>query len=57
MYVVGPDGKDITGDEDASCNNRKSVSPTVDGYYRIEVVECRKADEWKGEFRLQVTVE
>ncbi len=52
--------KDAAGNEaadsDASCNDRKEVSPTVAGDYTIEVVECRKADPWRGRFTFRVTV-
>jgi hypothetical protein len=44
------------GDSDASCNNRREISPTVAGDYRIEVVECQKADRWRGRFYLRVSV-
>jgi hypothetical protein len=48
---------EYVGDSDASCNNRKEISPTVAGDYLIEVVECRKADPWRGKFKLKVSVE
>ena len=46
----------FVGDSDASCNETKEVSPTEAGDYRIEVVECRKADPWRGRFTFRVTV-
>jgi len=55
IYIQGPSGEDI-GDSDASCNNRREISPTVAGDYRIQVVECRKADTWRGQFGFRVTV-
>jgi hypothetical protein len=55
IMVTGPNGEDV-GDSDASCNNRKEVSPTTAGDYRIEVVECQKADAWRGRFTFRVTV-
>ena len=56
VSIKAPNGKYV-GDSDASCNNRREISPTRAGDYRIEVVECRKADPWRGNFRLKVTVE
>jgi hypothetical protein len=55
IYITGPRGEDI-GDSDASCNNRREVSPTKSGDYRINVVECMKADPWRGTFKFRVTV-
>jgi len=55
IYITGPRGEDV-GDSDASCNNRREVSPTKAGDYRINVVECIKADAWRGTFRFRVTV-
>jgi hypothetical protein len=49
---VGEDASDM----DASCNSRKDHSPTKRGDYRITVVECQKADRWRGKFRLRVRV-
>ncbi|MEP7211915.1 MAG: hypothetical protein ABI791_02490 [Acidobacteriota bacterium] len=54
VSVTGPTGD--FADSDASCNNRKEISPTTAGDYRIEVVECRKADPWQGRFRIRVSV-
>jgi hypothetical protein len=56
VSITAPNGEDVT-DSDASCNNRKRVSPTRAGDYRIEVYECRKADPWRGSFKLKVRVE
>lgn len=56
VSITDPKGNDVT-DSDASCNNRKEVSPTVAGDYRIVVYECMKADAWRGKFRLKVRVE
>jgi hypothetical protein len=55
IYIQGPSAEDV-GDSDASCNNRREIAPTVAGDYRITVVECQKADAWKGRFRFRVTV-
>ena len=55
ISIVDPNGEYV-GDSDASCNNRKEIAPTVAGDYRIEVVECQKADPWRGRFTFRVTV-
>ncbi|MFX5302173.1 hypothetical protein ABTD13_18150, partial [Acinetobacter baumannii] len=55
ISLKDPDGRDA-GDSDASCNARKEVTPTVAGDYRIEVIECRKAEPWRGRFTIRVTV-
>jgi len=55
IYIKDPNGNDV-GDSDASCNNRREISPTEAGDYRIEVVECQKADPWSGRFTFRVTV-
>lgn len=55
IVIEGPSGEDV-GDSDASCNNRREITPTVAGDYKIQVVECRKADAWRGQFKLRVTV-
>jgi hypothetical protein len=41
---------------DASCNNRKSITPTISGDYTLKVFQCKKADEWNGGFRFKITV-
>jgi hypothetical protein len=56
VSIKAPNGAAV-GDSDASCNNRKEISPTRAGDYRIEVYECQKADAWRGSFRLRVRVE
>ena len=55
VSVKDPHGNEV-GDSDASCNNRREISPTEAGDYTIEVIECRKADPWKGRFTFRVTV-
>jgi hypothetical protein len=54
-YLTAPNGQ-TANDMDASCHSRATVSPTVAGDYEIKVVECQKADPWKGNFSLKVTV-
>ena len=55
IVMRDPNGDEV-GDLDASCNNRREVSPTLSGDYIIEVIECRKADPWRGRFTFRVTV-
>ena len=55
IFVKDPNGNEV-GDSDASCNNRREISPTEAGDYTIEVVECQKADPWRGHFTFRVTV-
>jgi hypothetical protein len=56
VFIKAPNGETV-GDSDASCNNRREISRTRAGDYRIEVVECPKADAWRGSFRLKVRVD
>jgi len=55
VFIDTPTGEEA-GDSDASCNSDKLIEPTRAGDYRITVGECRKADAWRGRFRLRVTV-
>jgi hypothetical protein len=55
IYITDPKGRPV-GDSDASCNNRREITPTTAGDYRIKVIECQKADPWRGRFRFRVTV-
>ena len=55
IFIKDPGGNEV-GDSDASCNNRREISPTEAGDYTIEVVECRKSDPWRGRFTFRVTV-
>ena len=55
VSIKNPSGK-IVGDSDASCNNRKEITPTVAGDYTITIYECQKADAWRGRFRLKISV-
>lgn len=55
IHIFDPLGE-VAGDFEASCNNHRYIAPTVSGDYRIEVVECQKADPWRGRFYFKVTV-
>lgn len=55
IYLTDPKGGDAN-DLDLSCHSNATVSPTKAGIYAIKVVECKKADPWKGSYSLKVTV-
>lgn len=55
LTILDPSGEDVM-DRDLGCNGRAEIAPTVAGDYRILVVECRKADPWRGTFKLAVSV-
>lgn len=55
IFIENPDGEEV-GDSDASCNNRREITPTEAGNYHLRVVECQKADRWRGTFKFRVTV-
>lgn len=55
VYLTDPNGDDAN-DLDASCHSEAKVSPSMAGDYVIKVVECQKADPWKGSYSLKVTV-
>ncbi len=55
VYLTDPTGGDAN-DLDLSCHSNAEVSPTLAGDYSIKVVECMKADPWKGSYSLKVTV-
>ena len=53
--ISDPSGKYV-GDSDASCNNHKEIKPTAAGDYQITITECRKADSWRGKFKLKILI-
>lgn len=55
IYLTDPQGEDA-GDLAADCHNRRKIEPTLAGDYTIRVVECLKADPWKGKYSIKVTV-
>lgn len=55
IFLTGPDGQEA-GEMDASCHNNREITPTIAGDYTIRVVECQKADPWRGKFKLRVSV-
>lgn len=55
VVVADSKGKYL-GDSDASCNNRKEIKTAAADTYRITVTECVKADPWRGQFKLKISV-
>lgn len=55
IYITDPKGENAN-DMDLSCHSNATVKPTIAGDYKIQVVECKKADPWKGKFTFKVTV-
>lgn len=55
IYITDPKGENAN-DMDLSCHSKATVKPTIAGDYKIQVVECKKADPWKGSYSLKVTV-
>ncbi len=55
LTILNPTGEDVM-DRAANCNGAADISPTVAGDYKIEVVECMKADAWRGTFKLKISV-
>jgi hypothetical protein len=55
IYITDPKGENAN-DMDLSCHSNATVEPTIAGDYNIQVVECKKADPWKGKFAFKVTV-
>lgn len=56
VTIKPPRGARYEADLSANCNNEHRVRPTAAGDYIITVTECRKADRWRGRFRLKVAV-
>lgn len=56
VAIKPPRGARYDADLAANCNNEHRVRPTAPGDYIITVTECRKADRWRGRFRLRVGV-
>lgn len=54
LAVLNPSGEDIM-DRAANCNGTADYELTESGDYKILVVECRKADAWRGNFRLKIS--
>jgi hypothetical protein len=55
IYIQDPTGEDAT-DMDLSCHSKHTISNTLRGDYRITVTECKKADPWRGTYRIRFSV-
>lgn len=55
IYITDPKGENAN-DMDLSCHSNATVKPTLAGDYQIQVVECKKADPWKGKFAFNIKV-
>ena len=54
--IKAPPGSSYDPDLAADCHDRHTVEPTSAGDYRIRVVECQKADAYRGKFSFRVRV-
>ena len=54
--IKPPRGARYEADLAANCHDEHRIRPTAPGDYIITVTECRKADRWRGRFRLRVAV-
>lgn len=54
VSVFEPGGRNVD-DYDASCHGSFSLPETKKGDYRIVVTECKKADPWRGAFKIKVS--
>lgn len=56
ISIEAPPGSTYEQDMAADCHDRNEVTPTARGDYRITVIECTKADPWRGTFKFKVSV-
>lgn len=56
LWIKGPPGSNYEQDMAADCHSRNEITPTDAGDYKITVIECEKADPWKGTFKFRVKV-
>jgi hypothetical protein len=56
VEITAPPGSTYEPDLAADCHDHQIVTPTAAGDYKIKVTECRKANAWKGTFKLRVKV-
>lgn len=54
LFITDPNGDDVS-DMDLSCHSNQKIKNTIAGDYKVKAVQCQKADEWKGSFKLSVT--
>ena len=55
-YLEGPPGSNYTQDMAADCHNHAEVDKTDAGDYKLSVQECSKADQWRGTFKVRITI-
>lgn len=55
IAISDPKGENAS-DWDASCHSHQTVELSKAGDYKIEAMECQKADQWKGTYKLTITV-
>ncbi|MBX7172308.1 MAG: hypothetical protein K1X72_15180 [Pyrinomonadaceae bacterium] len=56
IAISDPKGENAS-DWDASCHSHQIVEMSKAGDYKIEAMECQKADPWKGTYNLTIKVE
>jgi hypothetical protein len=56
IWVEGPPASGYEQDLAADCHGQTDVSPTAAGDYKLTVQECQKVDQWRGKFKVKVTV-
>lgn len=56
VFIEGPRGSGYEQDMAADCHSENEIDPTARGDYILDVWECKKADPFRGRFRLRVTV-
>ena len=47
LIITDPNDEEVT-DREANCNNNKTIENILAGDYKIEVIECTKAEAWSG---------
>ncbi len=55
-FLSGPPGSNYEQDMAADCHSYADVEKTDAGDYKLSVVECQKADPWRGKFKVKITV-
>jgi hypothetical protein len=55
-FLEGPPGSSYEQDMAADCHSYATVDSTDAGDYKLTVTECKKADPWKGTFRVRISV-
>jgi hypothetical protein len=55
-FLEGPPGSNYGQDMAADCHSYATVDKTDAGDYKLTVQECSKADRWKGNFKVKITI-